>query len=75
MCDKITFLSILLFDFSIVVIQFLVPILQIAMFCLCIGRQLTQIPIGFVSRETIRSTSISGLMFDKADKNVLHLVE
>ncbi|CAF1213423.1 unnamed protein product [Rotaria sp. Silwood1] len=57
------------------IIQFLVPILQITLFCLCVGRKLTNIPMGFISRETIRSSSTSGLIFDKIDKNVLNLIE
>lgn len=57
------------------IIHFLVPILQITLFCLCVGRKLTDIPIGFISRETIRSTSISGIVFDKIDKHVLNLVD
>jgi hypothetical protein len=57
------------------IIHFLVPILQIALFCLCVGRKLTDIPVGFISRETIRSSSASGVVFDKIDKNVLNLVE
>ncbi|CAF4889200.1 unnamed protein product, partial [Rotaria sp. Silwood2] len=44
-------------------------------FCLCVGRKLTDIPIGFISRETIRSTSASGLIFNKIDKNVINLIE
>jgi hypothetical protein len=57
------------------VIHFLVPILQITLFCLCIGRKLTDIPIGFISREAIRSTSISGIILNKIDKNIINMVE
>lgn len=57
------------------IIQFLVPILQIALFCSCIGRKLTDIPIGYVSRELVQSTSASGLIFEKIDKDVLNLVK
>ncbi|CAF4823206.1 unnamed protein product [Rotaria sp. Silwood1] len=60
---------------NMLIIQFLVPILQITLFCLCVGRKLTNIPMGFISRETIRSSSTSGLIFDKIDKNVLNLIE
>ncbi|CAF1004312.1 unnamed protein product [Rotaria sordida] len=57
------------------IIQFLVPILQITLFCLCVGRKLTNVPIGFISRETIQSSSMSGLIFNNIDKNVLNLIE
>jgi len=57
------------------VIHLLVPILQITLFCLCVGRKLTDVPIGFISREIIRSSSASGVVFDKIDKKVLNLVE
>ena len=55
-------------------IHLLVPILQIALFCLCVGRQLTHVPTGFVSRETVRSTGFSGIILDKIDRNIIHLV-
>ncbi|CAF2421967.1 unnamed protein product [Rotaria sp. Silwood2] len=57
------------------IIQLLLPILQITLFCLCVGRKLTDIPIGFISRETVRSTSSNGLIFNKIDKNVINLIE
>ncbi len=57
------------------VIHFLVPILQIILFCLCIGRKLTDIPIGFISHEAMGSSSMSGLIFEKIDKNVINLVD
>ncbi len=69
------FLRRISFFFSMLIIHLLVPILQITLFCLCIGRKLTDIPIGFISREAIRSTSVSGLVLDKIDKNVVNLVE
>ena len=56
-------------------IQFLVPILQIALFCLCVGRQLTDIPVGLVTRESVRSGSITEYISSKVDKSVLNLVE
>jgi len=56
-------------------IHLLLPILQITLFCLCIGRKLTDVPIGFISREAVRSTSMSGLVLDKIDKNVINLVK
>jgi len=56
-------------------IHFIVPVLQIMMFCLCVGRKLTDVPIGFISREAVRSSSMSGLIMDKIDKNVIKLVE
>ncbi len=57
------------------IIHLLVPILQITLFCLCIGRKLTDVPIGFISREVVRSSSMSGIVLDKIDKNVINLVE
>ena len=57
------------------IIQFLVPILQIALFCLCVGRQLTDIPVGVVSREKVRSGSMAQFIFEKVDKKVINLVE
>ena len=63
------------YNSSMLVIQFLVPILQISLFCLCVGRKLTDIPIGFISRETVRSDSASRSVFDRIDKNILNLVE
>ncbi|CAF1292196.1 unnamed protein product [Adineta steineri] len=56
-------------------IHLLVPILQIALFCLCVGRKLSDIQVGFISREVIRSSSTTGLILDKIDKNVLNLIE
>lgn len=67
-------MSFVLFNFSMLAIHFLVPILQITLFCLCIGRKLTDIPIGFISREVVRSGSMSGLVLEKIDKNVINLV-
>ena len=49
------------------IIQFLVPILQIALFCLCVGRKLSNVPFGFISRETIGSSSASELILNKID--------
>ena len=60
--------------FSMLVMQFLVPILQIALFCLCVGRKLTDIPMGLVSREPVRTGSVTELVLEKVDKSVLHLV-
>jgi len=57
------------------IIHLLVPILQITLFCLCIGRKLTDVPIGFISREVVRSSSMTGIVLDKIDKNVINLVE
>lgn len=57
------------------VIHFLVPILQITLFCLCVGRKLSDIPMGFISREPIQPSSLSGLVFEKIDKNVVNLVD
>jgi hypothetical protein len=57
------------------IIHFLVPILQITLFCLCVGRKLTDVPIGLISREAIRSSSTSGLVLDKIDHKIVHLVE
>lgn len=56
------------------IIQFLVPILQIALFCLCVGRKLTDVPVGLVSREAVRSGSVTELIFNKIDRSVLNLV-
>ncbi|CAM4940454.1 unnamed protein product [Rotaria socialis] len=57
------------------IIQFLVPILQIALFCLCVGRKLSNIPFGFISRETIGSSSASELILNKIDRNVFKIIE
>lgn len=57
------------------VMHLFVPILQIAMFCLCIGRKLTDVPMGFISRETVRSSSTSGIILEKIDKSVINLVK
>lgn len=59
---------------SMLIIQFLVPILQIALFCLCIGGKLTDIPIGLVSNEVTRSESITELFLKKVDSNVFKIV-
>ncbi len=68
-------LMIFILNFSMLFIHFIVPVLQIMMFCLCVGRKLTNVPIGFISREAVRSSSMSGLIMDKIDKNVIKLVE
>ncbi|CAF1087228.1 unnamed protein product [Adineta ricciae] len=59
---------------AMLVIHFLVPILQITLFCLCVGRKLTNISVGFVSREIIQSSTTSGLIMEKIDKNVINLI-
>jgi hypothetical protein len=56
------------------IIQFLIPILQITLFCLCVGRKLSDVPIGFISREKVHSGSVGELMLEKIDKKVLNLV-
>ena len=66
--------AIMFFYFSMLFMHFFVPILQIAMFCLCVGRKLTDVPMGFISREAVRSSSTSGLILEKIDRNVINLV-
>lgn len=57
------------------VIQFLVPILQITLFCLCVGRKLNHIPVGFISHETIVSNAATELLLNKTDRNIFNLVK
>ena len=62
-------------NFSTLFIHLLVPILQITLFCLSVGRKLTDVPVGYVSREAVRSTSATGLIMEKIDRNVINLVD
>ncbi|UJR30301.1 hypothetical protein I4U23_017838 [Adineta vaga] len=60
---------------AMLIIHFLVPILQITLFCLCVGRKLTDIPVGFISRESVRSGTATEFIMQKIDKNVINLIE
>nr|UOU03364.1 ATP-binding cassette subfamily H-like 2 [Brachionus rubens] len=54
-------------------IQFLIPIIQITFFCLCIGGPLKKLPIGFLNYET--SPSLGRLIINEMDNETLDKLE
>lgn len=62
---------------SLLVVQFLVPILQIMMFCLCIGRDPVNLNIGIYNEESLFDTTmfkIGEKFVEKLDQNTFKQV-
>ncbi|CAF1483882.1 unnamed protein product [Didymodactylos carnosus] len=57
------------------IIQFIVPVIQISLFCLSVGRKLTGLPVAFVSREFDQFGTATETILLKADRTVFNIIE
>ncbi|RNA38840.1 ABC transporter G family member 20-like [Brachionus plicatilis] len=58
---------------KLLIIQFLVPIIQITFFCLCIGRPVKNLPVGYVNNDN-SSFNLSGKIIDEMDNEILNKI-